>query len=778
MYGYKYNLSAKALLPGEKKIAENREIRYNFDFYDDVIFSMVSESADLAKSMLSTDLINLNISDLVSGKIFNNPMNSISYHHSRNSFSVPPVPYQKTITDQVNEGGFNINIDAGVAIVRASFGAGFNFTEVNQYQKETGLFYNWKLYPLESYEYLTNNDGFSARPILQDIVTGSASYIVNEIKQNLMPPIFRKLKIWPFRKKSGTNIYPIGPDSRASFIHFADTTEITIEGIDSLDVVYWDWYGTGEDTKSSLKSAAPLKLVIPEYVKSSATRIHKLDYGIGGFYQFEPYNTSVGDHEVYVLINYFDDELTVMLPDSSIHNINESDLRMYREDKENNRWVFIGGNVDTVNNTVKARIDAFGTFTLAPFVPSGDILLSASPDTIDLNLGDTSIITSASIYYNTETMVADGELFTLKASRGTFSGTEANPDSAVIQVAALNGKIEAMYQADGLSGSVVIIAESQMGDASGTLELFISDSEPPEPPMLAGIEMEEHDVRLWWHKNNEPDMVQYQVHYDTISGGQYKGTATVFGTPSPVDAGLDTTRLVSGLTAGKTYYFSVTAIDRCGNESNYSNELSITTVFNRKPSFYHKIIHINSGLENGTVVDTLRATDPDEGQSLTFYFAEDNSEDAFALDPLTGILTVLNKNRLDFAQTGEDVLIMRVGVRDDAVNSLSDEGEVMIILSTITSSKPAHQVYMPSLLEMYPNPARDNITLKLGEAGYSGRIYLRIFSLDGRNCFSASYTNINNDEMIIPVHFLLNGIYYVVLETGSEKRSGKIFIFR
>jgi hypothetical protein len=154
---------------------------------------------------------------------------------------------------------------------------------------------------------------------------------------------------------------------------------------------------------------------------------------------------------------------------------------------------------------VKARIDAFGTFTLAPFVPSGGILLSASPDTIALDLGNTAII-SAPIYYNTETMVADGELFTLKASRGTFSGTEANPDSAVIQVAALNGKIEAMYQADGLSGSVVIIAESQMGDASGTLELFVSDSEPPEPPVLAGIEMEEHDVKLWWQKNNEPDM--------------------------------------------------------------------------------------------------------------------------------------------------------------------------------------------------------------------------------------------------------------------------------
>ena len=779
MYGYKYDLKAGALLPGEKKISENREIRYNFDFYDEVIFGMVSQSADLAKSMLSSsDLIDLNISDLVSGKIFNSPMNSIAHHHSRNSFSVPPVPYQKTITDQVNEGGFNIDIDVGAAIVRATFGAGFNFTEVNQYPKETGLFYNWQLYPLESYEYLTNNDGFSARPILQDIVSESASYIVNEIKQNLIPPIFRKINVWPFRRKSILNLYPIGPESRASFIHFADTTAITLEGIDSLDVVYWDWYGTGENTKSSLKSTDPSQLIIPEYIKKSAVEIHKMDYGIGGFYQFEPYNTSVGDHEVSIIINYFDDELTVMLPDSSIHNITETDLRMYREDKENNRWVFIGGVVDTENNTVRARIDAFGTFTLAPFVPSGEILLSASPDTIDLDLGDTSTITSAPIYYNTELMVADGELFTLKASRGTFSGTDADPERPDFQVAAANGKIEAVFKADVLSGDVVIIAESLMGDAAGVLELFVSDSEPPEPPVLAGIEMEEHDVRLWWQKNDEPDLMQYLIHYDTISGGPYNGTASVFGTPSPINAGLDSTRLVSGLMAGVTYYFTVTAIDRCGNESGYSNELSLTTEFNRRPVFYHKIIHIDSGLENGTVVDTLSALDPDEGQSLTFYFTGDNAEEAFALDPKTGILTVSNENRLNYSLTGIDAFLLKVGVRDDAVNSLSDEGEVMIILSVIASTEQVKPVYQPSLLEMYPNPARDNITLKLGEAGNSDRMYLRIFSLDGKCCFSASYTNINNSEMVIPVHFLENGIYYVVMEFGAEKRSGKILIFR
>jgi hypothetical protein len=119
-----------------------------------------------------------------------------------------------------------------------------------------------------------------------------------------------------------------------------------------------------------------------------------------------------------------------------------------------------------------------------------------------------------------------------------------------------------------------------------------------------------------------------------------------------------------------------------------------------------------------------------------------------------------------------------VGVRDDAVNSLSDEGEVMIIMNVITVSPELSKGSRPSLLEMYPNPARDNITLKLGEAGFSDRMYLRIFSLDGRCHFTADYKTINKTEMEIPVHFLENGIYYVVLETVTEKRSGKLLIFR
>jgi len=53
----------------------------------------------------------------------------------------------------------------------------------------------------------------------------------------------------------------------------------------------------------------------------------------------------------------------------------------------------------------------------------------------------------------------------------------------------------------------------------------------------------------------------------------YQGTATgVYG--SPVNVGYTLCHIVTGLTAGITYYFAATAYDVSANESSYSNEVS------------------------------------------------------------------------------------------------------------------------------------------------------------------------------------------------------------
>jgi len=795
MYGYSYDVKGN-LGENEKEHSGNREIGYSFHLSDSEIIETISESTNLAQSLLSDDnLLNLNITDLTSGKFFNNPMNSIAYQQSRNSFTLAPVPYQKTINEQVGEGSFKLSINVGFSVVSAKFGAGFSYKEVNTYRQENGLFYNWKLYPLESYEFLENNDDYKAKLILQDIVSTSANYLVDEVKKKIIPPIFRKIKIWPFNKKSAATYVPIGPDSRSSQLVFADSSTVfSIDGIDSLDVIYWDWYGTGEE--SSLKKAAsnPALYALNEYVKKSATRIHKLDYGIGGFYQFEPYNISVGDNQVDVVINYFEEELLVLLNDSSTYRISESDLRMYKEDQEQNKWTFIGGVVDTINNTVKARIDGFGTFTLAPFIPSGTLQLMTSLDSImpegsmmpdGFMMPDASMMTedawtksmiqSANLKYNTGVQVSNGELFTIKASRGTFEGDDADESREGFQVAAMGGMIQAMYMADSLTGDVRIVAESVVGDARGSIDIFVYDSLAPQAPLLTGVSMLDEEVQLHWQPGNEEDITGYFVHYDTLSGGPYEGSASVFGDASPVNAGLDSSINLAGLAPGTQYYFSITAIDRCGNTSEYSNEMSVFTEINHRPIFYHRVIHIEPDLAQGTVIDTLLARDEDEDQILSYYFTEENNEDAFAVDQTSGVLRVANFNRLNYFTTRIDTFLLHVGVVDNATTPARDEGLVLVVLD-VETWVPSHQDDQSASLELFPNPAREYVTVKLGESAYKGRFSLAVYGSDGRRHFSKSYEHNTQYEIQLPVGQLEEGVYHVVLESDSDKRIGKLVI--
>jgi len=74
------------------------------------------------------------------------------------------------------------------------------------------------------------------------------------------------------------------------------------------------------------------------------------------------------------------------------------------------------------------------------------------------------------------------------------------------------------------------------------------------------------NVMLTWKAGPEPDIAGYWAYYGT--------SERVYGPPIPV--GNVTSYIISGLDEGKTYYFSVTAVDTSENESGYSVERTVT----------------------------------------------------------------------------------------------------------------------------------------------------------------------------------------------------------
>jgi len=76
-------------------------------------------------------------------------------------------------------------------------------------------------------------------------------------------------------------------------------------------------------------------------------------------------------------------------------------------------------------------------------------------------------------------------------------------------------------------------------------------------------------VTLEWDPNTEPELAGYKIYWGTSSGNY----------TSSKDVGNTTTCTITGLDEGKTYYFAATAYDASSNESDYSEQISITVPF-------------------------------------------------------------------------------------------------------------------------------------------------------------------------------------------------------
>ncbi len=143
------------------------------------------------------------------------------------------------------------------------------------------------------------------------------------------------------------------------------------------------------------------------------------------------------------------------------------------------------------------------------------------------------------------------------------------------------------YTITGLEpGTTYYVAVSAYDDYQGETErsdiasiTTTSDTEGPAVP--TGFEVTSLDditadsVSFKWNTNTETDMDYYTLYYGTASGSY--------------DAGVEATDAdaasfaVTGLTASKRYYFTITAVDTSGNESDTASEWIVDTLVDSLP---------------------------------------------------------------------------------------------------------------------------------------------------------------------------------------------------
>jgi Viral BACON domain/Fibronectin type III domain len=124
-----------------------------------------------------------------------------------------------------------------------------------------------------------------------------------------------------------------------------------------------------------------------------------------------------------------------------------------------------------------------------------------------------------------------------------------------------------MTETDSISASV-----STTGLAAGSYSTVItvtasgSSNSPQAIPVTLTVTSPTTNgtAALSWDANTDPDLAGYNVYMGTQPG--------VYGAPTSI--GNTTSYTVGNLTGGRTYYFSLTAVDTSGNESLHSSEVS------------------------------------------------------------------------------------------------------------------------------------------------------------------------------------------------------------
>jgi hypothetical protein len=290
-------------------------------------------------------------------------------------------------------------------------------------------------------------------------------------------------------------------------------------------------------------------------------------YGIDGVYRFTSTNAFNGSAT-----------LTIPYNPADVTGLDPTQLRIYQLPDGTNRWALAGGVVDTVADTVTATITNLGTYAIAPPLPTGDLQLLLSTNSLPADGVSIMTITVTNLMLNTGDVATQHWLFTATAQGALILNPNSDTNLPGVQVASTNGALTLTLQAPPGGTVARVTLDSVVGDASGSAEINLVDTTPPATP--ASVVAAAGQSRIWvsWSPNTEVDLAGYRVYYSVgAAGPPWSGTAAIEGTPSPVQV-MGTNVLLRGLMAGTNYFVAVSALDTTGNESPLSSPQQVQTV--------------------------------------------------------------------------------------------------------------------------------------------------------------------------------------------------------
>jgi hypothetical protein len=334
-------------------------------------------------------------------------------------------------------------------------------------------------------------------------------------------------------------------------------------GVDSVLCRYWEW---GDEPVT--QGLTPVQRDdIREYnrkLREIREEASNMRYGVGGFFGFKG-SAPEWNEDPLIRIRYQDDEVT---------DLDETTLGIFWED-DSGIWHYISSTAVPDSNFVYGYLPYIATYTLAPRLPQGEITLVATPDSLLADGMSMVQVTSGILHNNDGTQVAEGQMYTVSASRGVLLAVDADPGVPGIQTASAGGIISFVLLGDQVPSPITLSAIAVEGISSGTLILPLYSSQPPEPPLLMDLLPEHRALRIEWEPSATAGVVGYCIYYDIDGpGAPYQGTSSINGFDSPIFTGSLSGSTITGLNNADLYYVAVTAIDAYGRESAPSNVMA------------------------------------------------------------------------------------------------------------------------------------------------------------------------------------------------------------
>jgi hypothetical protein len=107
-------------------------------------------------------------------------------------------------------------------------------------------------------------------------------------------------------------------------------------------------------------------------------------------------------------------------------------------------------------------------------------------------------------------------------------------------------------------------------------------------------------------------------------------------------------------------------------------------IVNHEPIIYNQSFSVYENTANATDIGTVSATDPNEGQTLTYSIVSGNTSSAFALDSATGELSVANSAILNYELVTSFPLVIKV--QDDGEGTLESQATITVTILNVNEA--------------------------------------------------------------------------------------------